>query len=251
MTSPAGDDLAPLFAGPPLGPAATMTYRTGSVLSWDTLTGANTVRVDNTVMTNLPMLNSSEVRTMVVGANVAILCARYPSGSSTFAIMGRIVRPETDEMTAVISSLSAGSFQVSHVPEYDETDQWGPGDLEHYGPECIVDVGSSGRILVLYGMVTSTVGGSIGVEGGGRMLLELSGANNVPASLGAADEIGLYCNALNGDPDGYISINLSGSFLYEGLDPGLTRVTAKYSFNVGGDGFPTEFGNRYIITVTL
>jgi hypothetical protein len=90
----APDDLSALFAGAPAAPSQAMRYRQGILKSWDPVTAANTVLVGATLLSDLPILNSSDVLLLQVDDPVAVVViGAEDSGARTHAILGRLTIP--------------------------------------------------------------------------------------------------------------------------------------------------------------
>lgn len=79
------DDLAPLLVpdGRPV-----LGVRQGVVVAWDPVTFANQVRVDGVVLTDLPLLSSSDAALVVPDDVVSILTI-----GPSWGILGRFVQP--------------------------------------------------------------------------------------------------------------------------------------------------------------
>lgn len=80
-----GDDLTPLFAP---APAAEVGYRRGVLTAYNASTNANTVDVDGTTHTNLPILLTTG---LAAGQTVAILT--IGAAAKSWLILGRITVP--------------------------------------------------------------------------------------------------------------------------------------------------------------
>lgn len=79
------DDLAPQIAQPtPAG----VGFRQGIVREWNRTTGENAIEVAGTLLTNLPILNTTEARLLYAGAVVGLLTA-----GPVWWILGRITIP--------------------------------------------------------------------------------------------------------------------------------------------------------------
>lgn len=65
-------------------------FHQGLVLSWNNLTGENTVRIAGAAITDVPMLNIGDTTNILVGDTVAIL--RY---RNSYFIIGRVIVPNT------------------------------------------------------------------------------------------------------------------------------------------------------------
>ena len=86
------DDLTPLLTrknGQDLG------FRTGVVLTWDPLTGENTISVAGAVLEDLPILNNTDVVGIAAGDTVALV--RF---QNAYFIMGRIIPAGSSQLAA-------------------------------------------------------------------------------------------------------------------------------------------------------
>ncbi len=79
----------------PTRPEQAEPFRQGTVLTFNTGTGANTVSVAGGVLTNVPILESSGVVNLAAGDTVVLLKMR-----SSWAIMGKIVVAGTGDFAA-------------------------------------------------------------------------------------------------------------------------------------------------------
>lgn len=79
------DDLAPLLI-PPAGPV--LGFRQGTVAAWDPVTFENQIEVGEALLTDLPLLSSSDAALITVGDVVSIL-----TFGPSWGILGRFVQP--------------------------------------------------------------------------------------------------------------------------------------------------------------
>lgn len=100
MTTPARADLTNLFQAPTQPEA----FRQGVILSFDPATGANTVNVGGAVLTNLPILVGGDTVNFAEDDVVVLLKYR-----SSWAILGRIVIPGNEALTAAAVDFYAGN----------------------------------------------------------------------------------------------------------------------------------------------
>lgn len=93
-------DLVNLFnPGPGLPP-----FAQGQLVTFNPLTGQNTVNVNGSVYTNLPLLNVPDVVNMVAGS--VVMLAQL---GGSYAIMGRVVVPSSSQLnSSVILPIAAG-----------------------------------------------------------------------------------------------------------------------------------------------
>lgn len=127
------------------------------------------------------------------------------------------------------------------------------GDLvgASVGPQVDVMIGDTGRCLMIVGAeITFGDAGSFSTsgQGGGRMSVALSGANNVFAS----DAWSYYYSELwqiagGGTYQRHGAANGSRMHFLTGLSPGLTTFTAKYRAVYGAGSAPALFQDRSLI----
>jgi len=223
------DDLVPLLkpdGGKPVG------FRQGVIVSWNPDTAANTVLVGGSLMTNLPILNTSEASLLAEGDVVGIL-----TSGPTWAIMGRFTIPGTPEAVSSIQSIT-NRIQAAADPSSGSRDSTSWGDLTgtSVGPSVTVRIGSSGRALVLWscelGMVLDSAGSVIKYEyrNTPHVGFEISGAT----TRSAADGHALNFNLEHPGP-GFTGAALTSFWaqcamvhLSTGLNAGDNTFTLKY-----------------------
>jgi len=247
MSSPiVGDALASLFTPPPPGPAAQVQHRTGVIISFDPSTLANVVMIDGQSYEDLAILNSSEIFVLTPGAVVALLCAKYSDGTSSWAILGRLLRPNTDEAAQVSAFLSSGSIAHGFHGPSESTSAFPWVDLATPGPAVTVNVSSTGRLLVMIGARVATPDDPLALSnGGGLMSFVLSGAN----TLAADDERSAsLITVLESSSELYVLGSIFAAIELTGLNPGETTLTCKYGVDVAA---ATVFENRSLTVITL
>jgi len=236
------DDLTGLLLPPPPGPAQPMSYRQGVVLSWNEITLQNTVRVGGSIMTDLPVLGVGEATTIRAGSVVGIMTV-----GSTWAILGRIVTPNTAEATNAVALLNSMIYADSLAAQEAST-VTAFGDLATFGPSVTVSVRGTGRLLLI---ITCQMQWTVGIAGGigGFASVEMSGANSMDALTAKVkllltsffDESGVDTNVLQ-------STNTCAA-VFEGLNPGTTTIAMKYASQFAG--VSVDFGRRNIIAIAL
>lgn len=236
------DNLVPLLA--PQKPTG-MGARKGVVVSWDQETAENTVLVGGTLLTNLPILNTSEAAILAEGDIVTCITL-----DTSWAILGRLTIPATPEAVSALSSLRTESATVSGVDTISSTSYIDAPT--NPGPEVSITVGPSGRLLVFLGAhilsqgPVTAAGNSQTVQGG--MGFRLSGANTSAVVAGRVItlEAGLLVNS------GTSQIRIEGdagrAILVAGLNPGLTAITGQYRST---SGVTTQFSDRNITVMAL
>lgn len=125
------EDLAKLLAPPP---APSSGVRQAILTDWDPETGANTVNLGGTLLSNLPTLAAS---TLVLAAGDVVLLTKY---NGTFYITGRV-------SPAGAGALATRSASVRGNEE--STTSTGFGDLATPGPEVDAYIGPSCQCLVI------------------------------------------------------------------------------------------------------
>jgi hypothetical protein len=234
------DDLVPLLAPAP-GPA--LGFRQGVIVTWDQASAENTVSVGGSLLTNVPILNTSEAAILQAGDVVGIL-----TSGATWGILGRFTIPGTPEAVSSLSALRTASADVSAIETYSSSSF---GDLATAGPEVEITVGASGRVLVTLSatMEYEALRGSGLNSAGAMMSFQMSGANTlIPFSSRAVrgrieyntGQVPTFDTDLTG------VLDASKVVLLDDLNPGLTTFTAKYA--IYGAAAPVSFGNR-VITV--
>lgn len=234
------NDLVPLLAP---SPSPGVGFRQGTIVSWNANTAENTVLVGDTLMTNLPILNTSEAAILAAGNVVGIL-----TSGSTWGILGRFTIPGSSE---AVSSLSSLRTQSADVLTNESTTSSSFTDLATVGPAVTINVGPSGRVLVIVSaeMTGMAPKGSVINTGGASMTYAASGANTLTAvdRYAATGEI-KYDSTPTFTADLHLRVAISRVTLREGLTPGSTTFTAKYKRLTAGT---TTFVNRNITVMAL
>lgn len=240
-------NLAPLFRGPAQGMAQPMGYLQGTIITFNRLTGQNTVQVGNAVMTNLPMYNSTEALLMVPGTVVGLMVV-----GNTVAILGRLVIPNTPDAGSALSAIGIKSSNNGN------TDNTASGPYVDLGGPYLTDVfvGPSRRLLIL---LTSEIqapdpaGSSVSVSGG-LMGVSITGATTISPDFAHSLQLFLSYNA----GVGTFTVTLEPRLTFtrallltgdDGLNPGLHSITALYcSANAGQT---VKFQNRNLTAIAL
>jgi len=234
------DDLTSLFTAQPGGPAQPVTYRQGVIQTWNPITLQNTVLVGGTVMQDLPVLGVAEAASFKPGAVVGVQVV-----GSSWAIIGRFVVPNTPEAFDAITQLSSRT-KTAIIDAQETTTSTSYTDLATPGPAVTLDVGASGRVL----MILSAKGGwsvnTSNAASGARMSAELSGANTLAASTTWAAWIyNQYITTTTSVTDA----SITSAYVFEGLTPGATTFTAKYRSD--NAAITVDFNRRTIVVIAL
>lgn len=245
------DDLVPLLQparGVPSGPA--VGFRQGVIVTWNRETAENTVLVAGTLMTNLPILNTSEASLLDTGDVVGILTA-----GPTWAIMGRFTYPGTPEAVSAIKAIT-NRIVASANSGSGSRNSTVFGDLTGtaVGPSVTTTIGPSGRALALWSAEMGNTSGGYMVKNTPHVGVELSGANTRLADKFEA----LNFNLEHPETGTAIFDALSvfwfqgATFhLYTGLNPGDTTFTMKYCHDGLNPAASMNFNSREIAVFTL
>lgn len=214
----------------PSTPAVPMYYRKGTILTWNSDTAENTVRIDGAVFTDLPILNGVEALLLQPGAAVGVIDL-----GTTWAILGRLTIPNTPDAASALDILTPVSAVVFQFPA-ESTSSASFTDLTTVGPVVTVSIGKRGRCFVTVGCAIQFANST-----GGQMGFDIAGPTNVAASGNFTWAV--IETTSTGTVGG--TINGTARYLITGLAPGDYTFTAKYA-TIGG-GTCSFGGNRTII----
>jgi len=192
---------------------ANLDHYTGEILSWDEATGVNSVRINNTPVSNLRVIQSGIGITYRPGDVVMV-----EKRMSQWYILGKV---------AAAGSSAANQLGAAVVNTPQSTSSLNFGDLATVGPSQTVYIGSTRRALVLANSGVTVQAASSAVYGGGWFTLAVTGASNIGPSGSATP---FYAGGfLDYEPD------FVGSFTQvwvvtaaNGLNSGLNTFTLKY-----------------------
>lgn len=230
MTGYGSNDINDLFVTP-TGPAQPMSYRQGTILTFNQTTLQNTVSVGGTTLTDLPILGVAEAASLTANSVVGVMCV-----GSTWAIIGRMVTPNTAQATDAITQLSQGivSQQINTVV----TTATSASYVDLGGPSVSVRVRASGSLLVILSAEVQA-DRDVGIMG-----FVLSGAN----TLAADDSNSLYIFV----DTMFADVAASRVVQVDGLTPGVTTVAARYHIGgFGPVGSSVQWANRAITAFAL
>ncbi len=240
------NDLVPLLGSPAPGPRSA-SARQGVIVAWNRETAENLVLVGGVVAQNLPILNTSEAAILALGDVVVLL-----SIGNTWGILGRFTKPGTPEAVSALSSLRTASQNVLLQDTFTGTTY--VDATTNPGPEVTIAVGPSGRLLVflsslIFSQTTAVSGGN--QQPGGRMSFRLSGANTLAASTVRA--LRVYSTMLVSSSAAQLeaAIGATRAVMLEGLNPGLTTITAQYSRETSSTNPSASFYDRNITAMAL
>lgn len=249
MTTSRPDDLASLFGPEPPGAAQSMRFRQGVVQSWDPVTANNTVLVGNTVMTDLPVLNTSEALLLAAGDAVSLVVVGDEAGGArSYGIWGRMTIPGTSQAASALRALQVyAKFDTNNGT----TTNNGYTDLTGavVGPAVTAPIGATGRVKVtISAHLESSFDPSLGSLC--AMSFEVSGANTeIPDNIGGLSFFNSLTGAAYPGTTQHYIMRASYTHYFEGFTPGLTTFTAKY--RSGSSGTTAQFADRTIIVEPL
>lgn len=217
------DDLTPVLAPPP---GKAVTYRQGTVVSWNQETAENSILVGDSLMTDLPALNTSEASLLVPGDVVGILV----SGSS-WAVLGRLIIPGTADAATSIKAIT-NRIVAAEDPAPGTRNSATYGDLGGgavVGPAVTIKIGASGRALAFW---CCEIGQTVPYmeKNTPHVGVEVSGATAVAANAQNALNFALQfpASAFTGFALGSLWVQCASFHLFTGLNPGDNTFTLKY-----------------------
>lgn len=247
-------DLVPLLAAENAG--AGVGFRQGTIVAFDNETAINLVQVGNSLLENLPILNTSEASLLTPGDVVGILTA-----GSSWAIMGRLVIPGSPEAASSIRSIT-NRIQASEISTDGYTTSNTYGNLTAgaggVGPAVTIRIGSSGRALAFW---SCELGQSL--NGSGNLTFQQRNTPQVGVEVTGASSVA---------PDDFHALNFniehpaSGSagtattmfwaqcammHLFTGLTPGMNTFTMKYRVDTMLPANRSTFNAREIAVFAL
>lgn len=212
----AGDIAALMTAGfaQPSGPEDS-AFHTGQIITWDELSGVNTVLINGVVLSNLKIIQSGIGVTY--SANDVVVIMRK---QTQYFIMGKVAAPGAG-LTNQIKAAAVATNQTTATTTYT--------DLATVGPQVTVTIGSSRRCLVIVDCrITCATAGQAAQYVGGSMGFAVSGASTIAAGNGA-----LNIQFYSGPTAPNIAWNQATSHTVvlqsaDGLNAGSNTFTAKY-----------------------
>ena len=201
-----------------------ISFRKGTIISYDQTTGDNVVEVGGAQISDVPVLGVAEAATYVAGASVGILVVDT-GGSQSWFIIGRIVRPNTSDYTDAVNRLS-NSIYTDQVDSGTTTTTTTFGDLTTFGPVCYPVVKSSQKLLIFMSAVI--IADDTDVANGGLMSVEIKDGTtgSIIYGAGTLPNVGYYYsdNATHALGDSMEATRL----ILVSLSAGPYIVTSKY-----------------------
>lgn len=234
------DDLAPLFRPPPGGGAQQLSYRQGTITAFDQVTLDNVVDIGGTLFQDLPLLGVAEADTLAAGSVVGVAWTGFE-----YAILGRLVRPNTTDATDAVNRLG-NAIQTDTVAAAETTSSLTFVNLTTVGPTVPVTVKSSGKLIII--LSADETAQDTGVSSGAYMscdITDLAGSVIYAAASLPALKFEYSDNAAHAVGDALGSTRVFAI----SLAPGNYIVQAKYSTASGGNS--AGFANRNITTISV
>ena len=194
----------------PTGPEDVAFY-TGTVVSWDEVSGVNSVLLNNTAIPNMKTVQGGIGIQYQPGDTVMVIRKQ-----SQYFVLGKVTAPGGNNANQ-IKSAEVVTSQTTTSTTYT--------DLATPGPSVTVNVGSSGRVLVLFGCGITVADTGAGVNNyvGGSAVFDITGATNLAAAAGVSAQIWSPAGAPTGG-----AWTSSKPKTLTGLAPGSTTFTMKY-----------------------
>jgi hypothetical protein len=211
----------------PTGPEDSSIY-TGQIVTWDDLTGVNSVFVNGVTIPNLRVIQSGLGLAYQPGDVVKIQRIM-----TQYYIIGKIGAPGAGAAQQIVSA---------QVDAYELTASTAWVDLATPGPAVSAYVGSSRRCLVLLTATISAAGGSTPVYQGGSTSFAVSGASSIPADMSRAATVKQYVTSTVGV--GFTQTHSMTKLLTasDGIAQGFNVFTSKYTMEPGAT---VSVGFRY------
>lgn len=225
-------------SGKPEGTDGALGFHQGVVDAWDSITGANTVRVLGTTINDLPVLSTADSIMLTEGDLVGVM--RF---QATYFILGRIAPPGGG---AALSTRQAFDGSTVSTSNSTYTDLGGPSTTDVY-------VGSSRRVMVFFS-AQITAGNAYG-----HASIAVSGASSIAAGQGGTPAtVGGFDLADTGSGgDVFIGVTATAVQVFDssvGLNEGLNTFTMMYRQEVPSGYTPTDstsFLRRRIVVLPI
>lgn len=199
----------------------------GEIISWDELSGVNTIRVFGQDYNNISSLQSGVGVLYQPGDKVGML--RF---QTTYFVLGKIAAPGAGAASQIRSAEVATGHNVGVPTTY--------GDLPTLGPTLNnVYIGSSRRCLV---MVSAYLEGN---QSFGNMSFQVSGASSIAPSTSNAAQNGTLNAVTVGNVSTRVKLLTSG----DGLNQGFNTFQAKYLVEKYGTGTGAIFAIRSLTVI--
>ena len=240
------DDLVPILAAQNNGSA--VGFRQAVVVTWNPDTAENTILVGDSLIENLPVLNTSEASLLVPGDVVGVLTA-----GASWAIMGRLIIPGSPEAASSIKAIT-NRIQAAEDITNGTRNNSAFGNLTGAdpGPAVTVRVGSSGRALVFWSAEMGSTG-QYNTRNTPHVGVAVSGATTIAAEVWNALNFNLEHpgTGFAGEALSSFWIQAAVFHLFTGLNPGNNTFTMQYKTDTMVPNVVCNFQAREIAVFAL
>lgn len=212
-------------------------FHTGTILSWDSTTGLNSVLVNNTALTNLKAVQAGIPARYSVGDTVMIVRKQ-----TQYFILGKVAAPGGGAGSAPVgNTIGTPVNQASTGGSF--VDLTGSP-----GPSVSTYIGSNRAALILWNFKYD------GFQSTVEMGFEVSGANTMaPGAFGSTTVVAGFTSSV---APTYTTLSTpAGTYLMGNsvlLSAGLTTFTAKYKVTTGTPGsVQANISNRSLTVIPL
>lgn len=222
-------EIADLITQGMRGPtgAEDLALHTGVILAWDENSGTNSVLVGNTAMDNLKTVQPG-IGLQYNQGDVVMVVRKQ----TQYFVLGKIAAPGGN---------NANQIQGQYVGASEATASTSKTTLATPGPKATVQIGSSGRALVMVGAFIQSTSAASGSYYGGAVYVDISGAT------GIGNAVQIIKNMQSVTSGSGFSETVSAVQLLTGLNPGSTTFTCFYS--AGPAAISTTFASRTLTVI--
>ena len=196
----------------PVGPEDA-GFHTGTVITWDEATQANSVYVNGTVLNNVRAIQSG-IGVLYQAGDVVVLIRKQ----TQYFVLGKVSAPGGNNSNQ-IKSATISTFESTAATSFT--------DLATVGPSVTVTIGSSRRCLLITGAIIYCTGNPVGQFIGGSIGAQITGASAIGPAFGALQNA-FSANATNGAGFQNYATRVSLVTAADGLNAGNNTFTCKY-----------------------
>jgi hypothetical protein len=236
------DDLVPLLSKSKDKSAG---FAQGEVIAWNPDTAANVILIRGTLFDDLPILNTSEASLLEPGAIVSVI-----TWGSSYAILGRMVYPNTPE---AVSSIQSITNRIQAAEDFDggtrNSTTWGDLTGAAIGPSVTIRIGSSGRAQCFW---TAEIGqaDNYQIKNTPHVGVEVSQGGSVIYDPVDGYALNVNLELTNGTAAAFW-IQAGTQHIFSGIPAGLTTFTMKYRHDGMNPAGPSTFRTREIVVFAL
>lgn len=202
-------------------------FHTGVILAWDEVSQTNSVLVNNATVNNLRTVQGGIGILYSPGDTVMIVRKQ-----TQYFVLGKIAAPGGN---------NANQIQGQYIGTSEATASTSKTTLPTPGPQVTVQIGSSGRALVMVGAFLQSTSPASGTYYGGAVYVDLTGATII------SNKVQIIKNMQSVTSGSGFSETASAVQLVTGLNPGSTTFTCYYS--AGPAAISTTFSSRTLTVI--